>query len=46
MVDGVNPPEGYDGIVTIDLTRLDQVLEIDDIVARGAHSGGRVGPGP
>ena len=31
VVGGVEPPEGYDGIVSIDLSRLDRVLEIDDV---------------
>ena len=30
-VAGFEPPDGYDGIVTIDLAALDQVLEVDDV---------------
>jgi alkyldihydroxyacetonephosphate synthase len=29
VVDGVTPPEGYDGVVTIDMDQFDRVLEID-----------------
>ncbi|HLC29642.1 MAG TPA: FAD-dependent oxidoreductase, partial [Dehalococcoidia bacterium] len=29
-VNGVTPPEGWDGIVTIDMDQFDQVLEIDE----------------
>ncbi|MCY3887186.1 MAG: FAD-binding oxidoreductase [Chloroflexi bacterium] len=44
VVDGVNPPEGYDGIVTIDLTRLDQVLEIDESSRAARIQAGVLGP--
>ncbi|MBO20114.1 MAG: FAD-binding oxidoreductase [Chloroflexi bacterium] len=43
-VAGFEPPEGYDGIVTIDLEHLDQVLEIDDVSRAARIQGGVYGP--
>jgi len=43
-VAGFEPPEGYDGIVTIDLEGLDQVLEIDDVSRSARIQGGIYGP--
>ena len=39
-VAGFEPPDGYDGIVTIDLEGLDQVLEIDDVSRSARIQGG------
>ena len=44
VVGGVNPPEGYDGVVTIDLSALDQVLEIDETSRAARIQGGVLGP--
>ena len=44
VVGGVNPPEGYDGIVTIDLGALDQVLEIDSTSRAARVQAGVLGP--
>ncbi len=44
-VAGFEPPEGYDGIVTIDLTALDQVLEVDDVSRAARIQAGAYGPG-
>ena len=41
---GFEPPEGYDGIVSIDLGELNQVLEIDDISRSARIQGGIYGP--
>ena len=43
-VAGFEPPEGYDGIVTIDLEGLGQVLEIDDVSRSARIQGGIYGP--
>ena len=43
-VAGFEPPEGYDGIVTIDLEGLGQVLEIDDVSRSARIQGGVYGP--
>ncbi|MCI0897139.1 MAG: FAD-binding oxidoreductase [Chloroflexi bacterium] len=43
-VAGFEPPEGYDGIVTIDLAGLGQVLEIDDVSRSARIQGGVYGP--
>ncbi len=43
-VAGFEPPDGYDGIVTIDLEGLDQVLEIDDVSRSARIQGGVYGP--
>ena len=43
-VGGIEPPENWDGVVTIDLSALDRVVEIDD-VSRAAHiQAGAYGP--
>ena len=44
-VAGFEPPEGYDGIVTIDLSALDQVLEVDDVSRAARIQAGAFGPG-
>ena len=44
VVGGVEPPEGYDGIVSIDLGGLDQVLEIDDVSRAARIQAGAYGP--
>ncbi len=44
VVGGVEPPEGYDGIVSIDLAGLDQVLEIDDVSRAARIQAGVYGP--
>ena len=44
VVGGVNPPEGFDGVVTIDLSALDQVLEIDETSRAARIQGGVLGP--
>ncbi|CAI8035071.1 Alkyldihydroxyacetonephosphate synthase [Geodia barretti] len=44
-VAGFEPPDGYDGIVTIDLSALDQVLEVDDISRAARIQAGAYGPG-
>ena len=44
VVAGVEPPEA-DAVVTIDLTRLDQVLEIDDTSRAARIQAGALGPG-
>ena len=44
-VAGFEPPEGYDGIVTIDLSALDQVLEVDGVSRAARIQAGAYGPG-
>ena len=44
-VGGFEPPEGYDGIVTIDLSGLDRVLEVDDVSRAARIEAGAYGPG-
>ena len=44
-VAGFEPPEGYDGIVTINLSALDRVLEVDDISRSARIQAGAYGPG-
>ena len=44
VVGGVEPPEGYDGIVSIDLGRLDRVLELDDVSRAARIQAGVYGP--
>lgn len=44
-VAGFEPPEGYDGIVTINLSALDKVLEIDDVSRSARIQAGAYGPG-
>ena len=43
-VAGFEPPEGYDGVVTIDMAGLGQVLEIDGISRSARIQGGVYGP--
>jgi alkyldihydroxyacetonephosphate synthase len=43
-VDGVQPPDGYDGIVTIDMDQFDQVLEIDPVSRAARIQAGIYGP--
>ena len=43
-VDGFTPPEGYDGIVTIDMDQFDRVLEIDEISRAARIQAGVFGP--
>ena len=43
-VAGFEPPEGYDGVVTIDMAGLGQVLEIDDVSRSARIQGGVYGP--
>ena len=44
-VAGFEPPDGYDGIVTIDLSALDRVLEVDDVSRSARIQAGAYGPG-
>lgn len=44
VVGGVEPPEGYEGIVSIDLGRLDQVLELDEVSRAARIQAGVFGP--
>ena len=44
-VGGFEPPEGFDGIVTIDLSGLDRVLEVDDVSRSARIQAGAYGPG-
>ena len=44
MVGGVTPPEGYDGIVTIDMDQFDRVLEIDATSRAARIQAGVFGP--
>ena len=41
---GVEPPEGYDGIVSIDMANLDQVLELDETSRAARIQAGVYGP--
>jgi alkyldihydroxyacetonephosphate synthase len=43
-VEGVKPPDGYDGIVTIDMDQFDRVLEIDDVSRAARIQAGIYGP--
>ena len=45
VVGGVEPPEESAGIVTIDLSRLDRVLEIDQVSRAARIQAGVLGPG-
>jgi alkyldihydroxyacetonephosphate synthase len=47
VVGGVEPrvPEAYPGTVTIDLRRLDRVLEVDDVSQAARIQAGATGPG-
>jgi alkyldihydroxyacetonephosphate synthase len=44
VVGGVEAPDGYDGIVTMDMTRMDQVLEVDATSRAVRVQGGTLGP--
>ena len=44
-VAGFEPPDGYDGVVTIDLSALDKVLEVDDVSRAARIQAGAYGPG-
>ena len=44
-VGGFEPPDGYDGIVTIDLSALDKVLEVDGVSRAARIQAGAYGPG-
>ena len=44
VVDGVTPPEGYDGIVSIDMDRFDRVLEVDRVSRAARIQAGAYGP--
>ncbi len=43
-VNGVTPPDGWDGIVTIDMDQFDRVLEIDEISRSARIQAGVYGP--
>ena len=43
-VDGFTPPEGYDGVVTIDMDQFDRVLEIDETSLAARIQAGVFGP--
>lgn len=44
VVGGVEAPEGWDGVVTVDLTALDRVLEVDDVSGAARIQAGARGP--
>lgn len=44
VVGGVEAPEGYDGVVSIDMTRMNRVFEVDDISRAVRVQGGTLGP--
>ncbi|MQA00073.1 MAG: FAD-binding protein [Dehalococcoidia bacterium] len=44
VVEGVTPPEGWPGIVTIDMDRFDRVLEIDETSRAARIQAGVFGP--
>jgi alkyldihydroxyacetonephosphate synthase len=44
VVDGVTPPEGWDGIVTIDMDQFDRVLEVDKTSRAARIQAGVYGP--
>jgi alkyldihydroxyacetonephosphate synthase len=44
VVDGVTPPDGYDGVVTIDMDQFDRVLEIDETSRAARIQAGAYGP--
>ncbi len=44
VVGGVEPPEESDGVVCIDLTGLDRVLEVDTVSQAARIQGGTLGP--
>jgi len=43
-VGGVEPPEGFDGLVTIDISALDRVLEVDPVSRAARIQAGVYGP--
>jgi alkyldihydroxyacetonephosphate synthase len=44
VVGGVEPPEGFDGVVTIDLSALSRVLEVDEVSRAARIQAGVYGP--
>ena len=44
VVGGIEPPDDYDGVVSIDLGGLDQVLEIDEVSRAARIQAGVYGP--
>jgi alkyldihydroxyacetonephosphate synthase len=44
VVDGVTPPEGWDGIVTVDMDQFDRVLEVDETSRAARIQAGVYGP--
>ena len=44
VVAGIEPPDNFDGVVTIDLSAMDRVLEVDDISRAARIQGGVLGP--
>jgi alkyldihydroxyacetonephosphate synthase len=44
VVNGVTPPDGWDGVVTIDMDQFDQVLEIDETSRSARIQAGVYGP--
>ena len=44
VVGGVEPPEESDGVVSVDLTGLDKVLEVDTVSQAARIQGGTLGP--
>ena len=44
VVGGIEPPEGFDGILSIDLGGLDRVLEIDEVSRAARIQAGVLGP--
>ena len=43
-VEGFTPPEGWDGVVTIDMDQFDRVLEIDAVSRAARIQAGTLGP--
>ncbi len=44
VVEGVTPPDAYDGVVTIDMSRFNRVLEIDGVSRAARIQAGVFGP--
>ena len=44
VVGGVEPPEESDGVVSVDLTGLDKVIEVDTVSQAARIQGGTLGP--
>ncbi|MFW6174690.1 MAG: FAD-binding oxidoreductase [Chloroflexota bacterium] len=44
VVGGVEAPQGYDGVVTIDMGRMGRVLEVDPVSRAARIEGGAFGP--